>query len=248
MTTRLPATPADRARIGIDVDVLFGRVPSRHDLDASLPAVEAMLDEYGIDRALLGSLRGGLYDARTGNDEVLTAAAARPRLPAVGTVDLRNALAAEQEVPRIAAAGVRVLRLFCTEQGAEPDFPGLCRVAALAAAHRMTVLTSGDVRRFWRPFAGRDAAVCFLDVHAYHVADFVLLAREEPGFVASTRLLNAPDSIERVAAEVGANHLAYGSGWPRFDTTPSALRFRLSDLEPAQWSWVSHGTAEAWLK
>lgn len=228
------------------MDVLAGRLPDRHDLDASLPAVLGMLDAHGLDRALLGSLRGGLFDACAGNDEVLAAAAAHPRLVPVGTVDLRDALSAEDELTRLAEAGVRVVRLFCAEQGAEPDFPGLRHVAALAAERRMTVLTSGDVRRYWRPFAGRNASVCFLDVHAYHVADFVLLARDELGFVASTRLLNAPDSIERVVTEVGARHLAYGSGLPRSDVTPSALRFRLADLEPGEWDQVSHATAEGW--
>lgn len=229
----------------MDVDVLVGRIPSRHDLDAGRAAVLGMLAAGGIDRALTGSLRGGLFDARSGNDEVL--ADPPPNLVPVGTVDLRDALAAEDELVRLAGAGVRVVRLFCVEQGAEPDFPGLRHVAALTARHGMTVLTSGDVRRYWRPFAGRGARVCFLDVHAYHVADFVLLARDEPGFVASTRLLNAPDSIERVAAEVGAHHLAYGSGVPRSDVTPSALRFRLADLTEAEWAQVGHGTAEGWF-
>lgn len=225
--------------------MLVGRVPSRHDLDATRPAVLAALAAAGIDRALTGSLRGGLFDARSGNDEVL--ADPSPPLVGVGTVDLRDALTAETELVRLAGAGVRVVRLFCAEQGAEPDFPGLRHVAALTAAHDLTVLTSGDVRRYWRPFAGRGARVCFLDVHAYHLADFVLLARDEPGFVASTRLLNAPDSIERVVAEVGAHHLAYGSGLPRFDVTPSALRLRLADLTSQDWATVSHGTARSWL-
>lgn len=226
------------------MDVLVGRIPSRHDLDASASAVLGLLDAHGIDRALAASLRGGLFDARTGNDEVL--AMAHPQLVPVGTVDLRDALTAEAELIRLAEAGVRVVRLLCAEQGAEPDFPGLRHVAALAAQAGMTVLTSGDVRRFWRPFAGRGAAVCFLDVHAYHVADFVLLARDEPGFVASTRLLNAPDSIERVVSEVGARHLAYGSGLPRYEVTPSALRFRLTDLTAEEWDWISHRTVEGW--
>lgn len=239
--------PEGRERIGVDVDVLVGRIPDRHDVDGGLPAVAGLLDRHGLDRALLGSLRGGLFDARSGNDEVLAAAAAHRGLVPVGTVDLRDALAAQGELARLAEAGVRLVRLFCAEQGAEPDFPGLRHVAALAAQAGMTVLTSGDVRRYWRPFAGRGAAVCFLDVHAYHVADFVLLARDEPGFVASTRLLNAPDSIERVVAETGARHLAYGSGLPRSDVTPSALRFRLADLRPDEWNQVSRGTAEGWL-
>ncbi|MGH3730939.1 MAG: amidohydrolase family protein [Micromonosporaceae bacterium] len=242
-----PPTPKGRERIGVDVDVLFGRVPDRHDLDAGLPAVRALLDAHGVDRALVCPLRGGLFDPRTGNDEVLAATAGDPRLVPVGTVDLRDPLGAEPEIERLVAAGVRPLRLFCVAQLIEPDFPALRHVAELAAGSGLTVLTDGDVRRCWRPFAGRGASVCFLDVHAYHVGDFVLLAREEPGFVASTRLLNAPDSIERVVGEVGAAHLAYGSRLPLHDVTPSALRLRLADLPDADWHQASAQTAAGWL-
>jgi predicted TIM-barrel fold metal-dependent hydrolase len=187
-----------------------------------------------------------LFDARGGNDEMLKAGERAGFVP-VGAVDVRDALTAETEIGRLAASGVRLLRLFPPEQWVEPDSAGLAHVVDVAVAHGLVLLTSGDFGRFWRPFAGRGARVCFLDVHAYRVADFVLLARREPGFVASTRLLCGPDSIERVAGEVGAHHLAYGSGVPLHDVLPSALRLRTAGLDDGEWRQVAGGTAAAWL-
>lgn len=239
----LPAIPVDRQEIDLDVDVLFGAVPSR-DLDASIEAVGEQLRGHGIRRGLVCSLRGGLFDACSGNDEMRKATEQTGHVP-VGTVDIRDALTAEHEIVRLAASGVRLLRLFLVEQWVEPDSPGLQHVVDVAAANGLTLLTNGDVSRFWRPFAGTQ--VCFLDVHSYRVADFVILARREPGFVASTRMLVGPDNIERIAGEVGAHRLAYGSRAPLHDVMPSALRLRMSGLNDEEWRQVAGGTAMGWL-
>ncbi|MET8850192.1 hypothetical protein [Amycolatopsis sp. NPDC004625] len=240
-----PPVPAARQEIDIDVDVLFGTLPSRQ-LDASLDAATGQHVKHRIRRGLVCSLRGALFDARAGNDE-LRKAGDRTRFVPVGAVDVRDALTAETEIPRLAASGVRLLRLFPPEQWVEPDSAGLAHIIDVAVAHGLVLLTSGDFSRFWRPFADRGARVCFLDVHAYRVADFVVLARREPGFVASTRLLCGPDSIERIAGEVGAHHLAYGSRAPLHDVLPSALRLRTAGLDDAAWRQVAGGTAAAWL-
>ena len=241
----LPSVPAERQHIDFDVDVLFGVVPSRR-LDASLDAATEQHAKHRIRRGLVCSLRGALFDARAGNDEMRKAGERVGFVP-VGAVDVRDALTAETEIERLVAAGVRLLRLFPPEQWVEPDSPGLAHIVDIAVANGMVLLTSGDFSQFWRPFAGREARVCFLDVHAYRVADFVVLARREPGFVASTRMLCGPDSIERIAGEVGAHHLAYGSRAPLHDVMPSALRLRMSGLGDREWRQVAGGTAAAWL-
>ncbi|MFD9733345.1 amidohydrolase family protein [Umezawaea sp. NPDC059074] len=240
----LPPVPVERQEIDLDADVLFGAIPSL-DVDASLDAVTDELQRHGIRGGLICSLRGALFDACSGNDEMRKASEQEHGLVPVGTVDIRDALTAETEIGRLAAAGVRLLRLFPVEQWVEPDSPGLQHVVDVAVEHGLVLLTSGDVSRFWRPFSG--ARVCFLDVHAYRVADFVVLARREPGFVASTRMLVGPDSIERIAGEVGAHHLAYGSRAPLHDVMPSALRLRMAALNDEEWRQVAGGTASRWL-
>ncbi len=181
----LPPVPVARQEIDVDVDVVFGSVPNRL-LDASLDAAAEQHAKHRIRRGLVCSLHGALFDARSGNDEMLKGSEQKDFVP-VGAVDVRDALTAETEVERLAVAGVRLLRLFPPEQWVEPDSPGLAHVVDVAVVHDLVLLTSGDVSHFWRPFADRDARVCFLDVHAYRVADFVVLARREPGF-ASTAL------------------------------------------------------------
>jgi hypothetical protein len=242
----LPQVPVERHEIGIDVDVLSGVVPNRR-IDASPDAVARQQEGHGIRRGLMCSLRGALFDVRSGNDETLKIAEHQPRFVPVGTVDVRDALGAEDEIARLDEAGTRILRLFPPEQWAEPVSPGLAHIVDTAVAHGLVLLTSGDVSQFWRPFAGKGATVCFLDVHAYRVSDFVVMARREPGFVASTRMLVGPDSIERIAGEVGAHHLAYGSRTPLHDVMPSALRLRTASLNRQEWQQVACGTAAGWL-
>lgn len=248
MLTRppLPPVPVERQEIGFDVDVLFGAVPHRQ-LDASLDAVAHQQESHGIRRGLMCSLRGALFDVGSGNDEMRKATELQQRFVPVGTVDLRDALGAEDEIGKLAEAGVRIIRLFPPEQWVEPGSPGLAHVVDVAVAHDLVLLTSGDFSGFWRPFAGKGARVCFLDVHAYRVADFVVMARRESGFVASTRMLVGPDSIERIAGEVGAHRLAYGSRAPLHDIMPSALRLRVAALNDEEWRQVAGVTAAAWL-
>jgi hypothetical protein len=226
--------------ITLDCDVLVGAWPRRADLDLSAPAVAARLQRAGITGALVCSGRGAWYDDIAGNNETM-ALAAGAWVP-VGTINLRNALRAEAELDRLTGAGVRAVRLFGPLQGCEPAYPGYGHVRDQALRRHLTVLVEGDFRQIWSAFAGRGATVVFLDVHAYHVADFVIAARAEPGFIASTRLLNAPDSIERVVGEVGPGHLAFGSRAPVHDVSPAALRLRHARLGSSDWAAVAGGT------
>lgn len=231
--------------ISIDCDVLIGAWPPRADLDLSAEVVTGQLTRAGIAGGLICSARGAWHDDAGGNTETL-AAATGTLLPA-GTVNLRNALRAIPELDRLAAAGVRALRLFGPLQGCEPDFPGYHHVRSEALRRGFTLLVEGDVRHLWRAFAGQGARVVFLDVHAYHVADFILAAREEPGFIASTRLLNAPDSIERVVGEAGPSHAVFGTRTPLHDTSPAAMRLRRARLSDAEWAAVAGDTLRAIL-
>jgi|GEM_PF-3299950 len=231
--------------IRLDCDTLCGTWPARADLDFRPATVRKRLDAAGIETALVCSGRGAWFDDVDGNTETL---AAGPGFRPAATINLRNALRAEAELDRMAAAGVRAVRLFGPLQGCEPVFPGYRHVVDAVLSRGLLPLVEGDVRACWPVFADRGARVVFLDVHAYHVADFVLLARREPGFVASTRLLNAPDSIETVVGEVGAAHLAFGSRTPLHDTSPAVLRMRRARLTDDDWAAVTGGTLNAMLE
>ncbi|MGV9325219.1 amidohydrolase family protein [Streptosporangium sandarakinum] len=230
----------DGLEVTLDADVLAGAYPDR-DTPEPWPDV---LAGHGIRAGAVASLRAALFDVVSGNDETLGLAA--PHVP-VGVVDLRDPLRAARELERLAEAGRRAVRLFPDEQGVEAGFPSVRHVARRAAALGLTILTGGDVRRFWRPFAGLGGNVVFLDTHFYHLGDFLVAAADEPGFHTSTRLLNSPDALETVAAELGADRLLFGSRAPYYEPAVPLLRLATGGLKPEEITAVAGENARRLL-
>lgn len=235
------------APIGLDCDVLFGTWPPRAQVRADLPTVRSILTEAGIGGAVACSARGAWFDDLDGNQETIEAITPIEGWYPAATINLRNALRAEAELDRVHAAGVRAVRLFGPTQHAPSGHPGYRHIVDEALRRGFVLLVEGDVRDCWAVYADRGARVVFLDVHAYHLADFILLARREPGFVASTRLLNAPDSIEKVTAEVGPSHLAFGSRTPLHSVSPATIRLRNARVSTSEWAEIAGGTMRALL-
>ncbi|MGW7478501.1 amidohydrolase family protein [Nonomuraea muscovyensis] len=232
--------------VTLDVDVLVGAYPDRDGPPGLPDEVLRTLARHRIRAGAAASLRAALFDVRSGNDEALALRALRAEgstFVPVGAVDLRDPIRAARELERLAAAGVRAVRLFPEEQGVEAGFPSVRHVARRATDLDLTVLTGGDVRRFWRPFAGIGVRVVFLDTHFYHLGDFLVVAADEPGFHTSTRLLNSPDALEAAAAEVGADRLLYGSRAPHFEPLVPLLRLATGGLKPDEVAAVAGGNA-----
>ncbi|MEV0828914.1 amidohydrolase family protein [Nonomuraea rubra] len=226
--------------VSLDVDVLVGAYPDRDGPPGTPRAVLDTLAAHRVRAGAVASLRAALFDVRGGNDEVL---ALDPPLVPVGTVDLRDPNGAVREIDRLAGLGVRAVRLFPDEQGVEAGFPSVRHVARTCARLGLAVLTGGDVRRFWQPFAGLDATVVFLDTHFYHLGDFLVVAADEPGFHTSTRLLNSPDALETVPAD----RLLYGSRTPHYEPVVPLLRLATSGLKPEEIAAVAGGNARRLL-
>ncbi|MFI6292306.1 amidohydrolase family protein [Nonomuraea sp. NPDC050790] len=225
--------------VTLDVDVLVGAYADRDGPPGDPASVLGTLAGHRIQAGAVASLRAALFDMRTGNDEVL----ALPDVVPVGAVDLRDPLGAVREIERLVPLGVRAIRLFPDEQGVEAGFPSVRHVARKAAELGLTVLTGGDVRRFWQPFAGRSANVVFLDTHFYHLGDFLVVAADEPGFHTSTRLLNSPDALETVPPD----RLVYGSRTPHYEPVVPLLRLATSGLKPEEIAAVAGGNARRLL-
>ncbi|WP_116948813.1 amidohydrolase family protein [Jiangella endophytica] len=222
-----------------DADLLIGRDIAT---GARLPGAElaAALGPLGIGGGLVTSLRSLLFDAPSGNDEARAVAAEQGWHAAAG-VDLRDPLTALAEVARAASLGVRAVRLAPDRQGVPATAPGLAAVARAAVDADLLLLVEGDVRVVGPALAGLGASAVFVDAHFYHLGDFVLLARDEPGFHASTRLLGDIDGWEVLAAEVGAERLVFGSrpGW--FEAAAVVDRLAAGGLTPAQHDLVVGG-------
>jgi hypothetical protein len=235
--------------IRYDVDVLFGPWPS-HPTDLDLAAVKTHLAHHHIQNALALSTRGALFSDRAGNAETL-AALDRDDVPEggvpevglipVGTVDLRDAVTAAEQLEGLVGSGVRYLRLFTGPQGVLGETPSYRHVVGEAIERGMILLQDGDSRKFGAVLAGRGANVIFLDLHVYLLGDFVLMAKSEPGFKATTRMLSSPDGIERVVDSVGARHLVFGSRTPFMDVSPQTLRLRYARISADDRALIAGG-------
>lgn len=223
----------------LDCDLLIGRdIVVGRSLDAS--ELDARLTEAGIAGGAVASLRALLFHAPTGNDEARVAAAAHGWLPVAG-VDLRDALGAEREIERAAEIGTRIIRFASTREGVAGGAPRIRLLAREAVERGLTLLVEGSVPEVAGAFMGLGASVVFLDLHFYDLGEFVLLARGEPGFHASTRLMGGPDAWETVAGELGAERLVFGTraGW--FEEESVLYRLRTARLSAADLLLVTAG-------
>ncbi|MEV8374875.1 hypothetical protein AB0P21_19210 [Kribbella sp. NPDC056861] len=226
--------------IEYDVDVLFGAWPS-HPVDTDLAGLKSHLAKHQIQNALAVSTRGALFSDRAGNAETFAAASSSDGLVPVGTVDLRDPVTVVDQLDAMVAQGVRFLRLFTVQQGVPGDTPGYRHVVREALERNLVLLQDGDPRKFGDVLAGRGAEVIFLDLHVYLLGDFVLMAQQEQGFRATTRMLSSPDGIERVVDSVGARHLVFGSRTPFMDVSPQTLRLRYARISAEDRQLIAGG-------
>ncbi|WP_433158826.1 hypothetical protein [Kribbella sp. CA-247076] len=214
----------------LDCDVLVG-----HDVTTgrwSRPdGVRDVLKATGISGGVVSSLRATYFDVPSGNDEALQVAEGNG-LTACPVLDLRDPLGAERELDRWLSRPEppRVVRLAPTAQSVEPTYPAFEHVVRLLVDAGLTIFTEGDVRKVGPALRGLGATVVFLDTHFYYLGDFVVLARGEAGFHTSTRMLTGPDSLEIVAAEVGADRLVLGCRTPFHETQAVVRRLLTSKL------------------
>lgn len=231
----------DTRRITLDCDVLAGLWTSRPEIDATPEAIEGILERGGIDAPLLSSSRGCWYDEAGAVVELREWA--RPRgWRRCNAVNLRDAVGFPERLDEWISDGVRAIRLPGVTQGQHPTNPGYRHVIRTAAERGVTMLVEGGFNDVQEAFRGIGAKVVFLDASYYELADFLLVAADEDGFVASTRKMLGPDSFERVCGEVGSSHLAFGSGSPLQDLEPTVWRLRDARISHDDFTAVAGGT------
>jgi hypothetical protein len=241
----MPDSPADPPVL-LDCDVLVG-----HDVTTGrwgrAENVQEVFKATGISGGVVSSLRAVHFDVPSGNDEA-TDVAAGLGLTACPVLDLRDALGAERELDRqLAGAPQAVVRLTPAAQSVEPSYPTFGHIVGLLVEAGVTIFVEGDVRKFGPALRGLGARVVFLDTHFYYLGDFVVLARSEPGFHTSTRMLTGPDSLEIVAGEVGAERLVLGCRTPFHETHSVVRRLLSSKLSPEEIAQVGSTSLETLL-
>lgn len=216
----------------LDCDLLVGRDIATGNRRTPEELAQR-LRRAGIDGGAVSSLRALAFDPESGNLEGGQAAAEHGWIDVPG-VDLRNPVDAHARLETIAASGHLMVRFATTRQRIPGTAPRLRMLARRATELGLTLLVEGSTRTVGLALMGLGASVVLLDQHFYDAGEFILVAREEPGFHTSTRLLGNLDAWESIATEVGADRLLFGTraGW--FEEHSVLERLHSSSLSTEQ--------------
>lgn len=230
----------DKRSIALDCDVVVGVWTSRANVDATPPRIEQILRRGGIASALVTDSQGCWLDEAGGATELRELAPSRGwhRCKAI---NLRDTIGIGDRLDAWREDGVRAVRLPGTTQGVGAGTPSFRHAVEQAAKRGFLILTEGNFSAVQATFRGLGAKVIFLDASYYEMSDFLLVAADEPGFMASTRRMLGPDSFEIICGEVGASHLAFGSGSPLQDLEPTVWRFRDARISDDDFAAVAGG-------
>lgn len=200
----------------LDVNTIFGFWPKRK-ADIRLETLLRLMQEKGIRQACTLSARAVFYDFVEGNQETLAAAQAHPQLIPVGTVNPCRWLGCIDEARRLIDQGVRLFRFFPQYQEwniGQAPFRKLLREVladsdvALMFPAEMGFTAIGDMAATIRN------PVIVESFRYSSLAEAIVVMQEVPNVLIETHLINSPNWVELLKAEVGVDRIVFGSNAP----------------------------------
>ncbi len=235
--------------------------------ESSLRAYQADIKAAGLELAGLGAmwfggphqaLQGELDKVRAGNDSVIALAAKYPQVLPIATVHPYDGSAALRELARVAAAGVKVLKIHAHTQRFDVSDPRVETLVRKAGELGMVVLMDnanilpGDSEKLFN-LVVRVPGTKFILAHIggmnFRFWNMLVLARTADGFgmenlnfdISGTVLMVADSPLEAefiwTLRNVGMDHVLLGSDYPQMGlgkTVDALERLDLTDEEKAK--------------
>ncbi len=239
----------------------------------SLDEYLAQVEQAGIGLAGVGAMwfggphqarQGGLDAIRAGNDSVIALAAARPLVLPIATVHPYDGDAARTELERVAAAGVRVLKLHAHTQGFDVSDPRVEALVRRAGELDVIVLMDnahilpGDSEKLFNLAAGVPGTT-FIFAHMgganFRYWNILVLARTADGFamdnvyfdISGPVLLAAGSPLEDefvwTLRNVGIDHVLMGSDYPQISLPRMDDALEQLDLGAEEKAKIREGNA-----
>jgi hypothetical protein len=227
----------------IDVSTLFGFWPKRK-ADIALDTLLRQLDEHQIDRACTLSAQGIFYDFVQGNQETWAAAKAHQQLIPVGTVNPCRWLGCLDEARRLLDLGVRLFRFFPQYQEwhiAQAPFRKLLREVlapagvALMLPAEMGFTTIGDMA------AGIQNPVIVESFRYASLAEALVVMQEVPTIYIETHLINSPNWVELLQAQIGVERILFGLNAPLSYVTAATAQVEYAQISEAEKALIFGG-------
>lgn len=241
--------------------------------EMSLREYMADVEASGVELSGLGAMWfGGPHQARqgdpdairAGNDRVIALARTHAQVVPIATVHPYDEAAAIAELERVAAAGVRVLKLHAHTQRFDISDPRVEALVRRAGELEMVVLTDnahilpGDSEKLFN-LVVRVPGTKFILAHIggmnFRYWNIVALARTADGFAMdnlyfdiSGPVLLAPgspieDEFVWTLRNVGIDHVLLGSDYPQMGLGAAVDALERLDLTDAEKEKIRHGNA-----
>lgn len=245
-----------------------------HEGAASIAKYEAQLAEAGVEVTTYGAMwfggphqarEGDLERIREGNDAIVAMAAAHPKLLPIATVHPYDGEAALEELQRVAAKGVKVLKIHAHTQRFDIADPRVQAVVRRAGELGMVVLmdnasiTPGENENLFN-LAARTPGTKFVFAHIgalnFRFWNILRLARTADGFGMdnvyfdlSGPLHIAPGSpIEEefvwTLRNVGIDRVMLGSDYPQMSLATALDALERLDLDESEKAAIRYGNAQ----
>jgi predicted TIM-barrel fold metal-dependent hydrolase len=259
-----PGGPAPGAGhpIAFDANVLLGPLPRRPPgAPEDAAALEAVLDAYGIDRALASHTYAKWHHPWRGNARLTEALREHPRLApcwvvlpaATGEVPPET-----EQVAALLAAGARAARLCPTAHALSLEPWEVAPLLAALAERRVPLLLDMDNAHWSEPRPWR-----FVEwaCREHPTLPFVLLREAQatlrtlyplldrcPNLLVETSYFQVHDGLATLARRWGAGRLVFGTGLPLWDPGLPVTGLTYAGLSPADRAAVGGGTLLALLE
>jgi predicted TIM-barrel fold metal-dependent hydrolase len=241
--------------------------------ETSLAKYEAEARNSGIELAGIGAMWfGGPHQAlagnpdsiRASNDALIALAARHPKVVPIATVHPNDGQAALDELARVAARGVKTLKIHPHTQRFDIADPRVLALVSKAGELGMVVLMDnagivpGDCEDLFN-LAARAPKTRFIFAHMggaqFRFWDILVLARTADGFalnnvyfdISGTVLLAADSPIEAefvwTLRNVGVDHVLLGSDYPQITLARTAEALEKLDLTNEEKAAIRNGNA-----
>lgn len=208
--------------------------------------------------------QGDLAKIRAGNDQVIALAKAHADVLPIATVHPYDGDAAMAELARVAAAGVKVLKIHAHTQGFDVSDPRVEALARRAGELGVTVLMDnanilpGDSEKLFN-LVVRVPKTTFILAHIgglnFRFWNILALARTADGFgfenlyfdISATVLVVADSPVEKeflwTLRNVGLDHVLLGSDYPQIGLGVTAKALDRLDLSEEEKAKIRSGNA-----
>jgi predicted TIM-barrel fold metal-dependent hydrolase len=241
--------------------------------ETSLREYETAVQKAGIDLAGIAAmwfggphqaLAGNLADIRAGNDSVIALAARHPEVVPVATVHPYDGQAAQDELVRVAARGIKVLKLHPHTQRFDASDARVLSLVTKAGELGMVVLMDnasilpGDCQKLFN-LAVQAPKTRFIFAHIgaldFRFWNILKLARTADGFGMDNVYFDISGTVQLVAdspleaefvwtlRNVGIKSVLLGSDYPQMTLASAAQALDKLDLSNEEKAAIQSGNA-----